>query len=230
MVNASPVPVSKTAAVGAPVLLVLAASVVAGLAYPFLEESLSLAAGVTAKGAGVSLLAFAALMLRTRERYWLATIMAAGALGDIFLALPGRFFVGAGAFAIGHGVAIVFYMRNRSDSARGNERLAALALIGWGLAMPTLVSPPGTPVGALMLYSVLLCGMAAALLLSRFPRLAVVGALLFIVSDTLLIMRLGGRLVGDGTVHGLLVWLTYYLGQLLIFIGVAMGLLRGSAR
>jgi uncharacterized membrane protein YhhN len=108
--------------------------------------------------------------------------------------------------------------------------LAALALIGWGLVMPTLVSPPGTPVGALMLYSVLLCGMAAALLLSRFPRLAVVGALLFVVSDTLLIMRLGGRLVGGESVHGMLVWLTYYLGQLLIFVGVANGLLRGQAR
>jgi uncharacterized membrane protein YhhN len=230
MATTSPVSASVAAALGMPVLALLAASLVAGLAYPFLDEGLSLAASVTAKGAGVCLLALAAVMLRAREHYWLATIMAAGALGDILLALPGLFFVGAGAFAIGHVVAILFYMRNRSDSASGIARLAALALIGWGLAMPTLVSPPGTPVGALMLYSVLLCGMAAALLLSRFPRLAVVGALLFIVSDTLLIMRLGGRLVGDESLHGLLVWLTYYLGQLLIFIGVASGLLRSGAR
>ncbi len=215
---------------GTPVLALLAASLLAGLAYPFLEERLSLAASVTAKGAGVSLLAAAALLLQSRERVWLAAIMVAGALGDILLALPGLFFVGAGAFAIGHVVAIIFYLRNRNESASGAERLAALALIGWGLAMPTLVSPPGTPVGALMLYSVLLCGMAAALLLSRFPRFAVVGALLFVVSDTLLIMRLGGRLVGGESIHGMLVWLTYYLGQLLIFIGVASGLLRGPAR
>lgn len=230
MATRYPVPASTAAAFGTPVLALLVASLVAGLAYPFLNEGLSLASSVTAKGAGVSLLALAALMLHTRERYWLATIMAAGALGDIFLALPGLFFVGAGAFAIGHAVAILFYMRNRSDSAGGVERLAALVLIGWGLAMPTLVSPPETPVGALMLYSVLLCGMAAALLLSHFPRLAVVGALLFIVSDTLLIMRLGGRLVGGESVHGLLVWLTYYLGQLLIFIGVASGLVRRGTR
>jgi uncharacterized membrane protein YhhN len=215
---------------GTPVLALLAVSLVAGLVYPFLEERLSLAASVTAKGAGVSLLAAAALLLQSRERVWLAAIMAAGALGDILLALPGLFFVGAGAFAIGHVVAIIFYLQNRNEIASGAERLAALALIGWGLVMPTLVSPPGTPVGALMLYSVLLCGMAAALLLSRFPRLAVVGALLFVVSDTLLIMRLGGRLVGGESVHGMLVWLTYYLGQLLIFVGVANGLLRGQAR
>jgi uncharacterized membrane protein YhhN len=230
MVTTSPVPAPTGAAFGTPVLTLIAASLVSGLAYPFLNENISLAASVTAKGAGVSLLALAALMLRARERYWLAIIMAAGALGDILLALPGLFFVGAGAFAIGHVVATLFYMRNARHARGGMERLAALALIGWGLTMPTLVSPPGTPVGALMLYSVLLCGMAAALLLSRFSRLAVVGALLFVISDTLLIMRLGGRLVGGESVHGLLVWLTYYLGQVLIFIGVAAGLVRPDAR
>jgi uncharacterized membrane protein YhhN len=230
MATISPAPAATAAVFGTPVLALLAASLVAGLSYPFLNEGLSLAASVAFKGAGVSLLALAALLLRARERYWLATIMAAGALGDILLALPGLFFVGAGSFAIGHVVAIVFYMRNGSDSAGGAKRLAALALIGWGLAMPTLVSPPGTPVGALMLYSVLLCGMAAALLLSRFSRLAVIGALLFIISDTLLIMRLGGRLVGGESLHGLLVWLTYYLGQVLIFIGLAAGLVRPGAR
>jgi uncharacterized membrane protein YhhN len=230
MATTSPAHAPTAAEFGTPVLALLAASLVAGLSYPFLNEGLSLAASVAFKGAGVSLLALAALFLRARERYWLATIMAAGALGDILLALPGLFFVGAGSFAIGHVVAILFYMRNGSDSAGGVGRLAALALIGWGLAMPTLASPPGTPVGALMLYSVLLCGMAAALLLSRFSRLAMIGALLFIISDTLLIMRLGGRLVGGESLHGLLVWVTYYLGQLLIFIGVAAGLVRPGAR
>jgi uncharacterized membrane protein YhhN len=230
MATTPPGTTSTTARFDTPVLALLAVSLVAGLVYPFLHEGLSLVERVTAKGAGVSFLAMAALLLPPRDRIWLVAIMAAGAIGDILLAVPGRFFVGAGAFAIGHGIAISFYLRNRNENASGTERLAALALIGWGLVMPTLVSPPGTPVGALMLYSVLLCGMAAALLLSRFPRLAVAGALLFIISDTLLIMRLGGRLVGGESVHDLLVWLTYYLGQLLIFIGVAKGLLRGQTQ
>jgi uncharacterized membrane protein YhhN len=221
---------STAAAFGTRVLALIAVSLVAGLSYPFLNEDFSLVASVAAKGAGVSLLALAALMLHARRRHWLATIMAAGALGDILLALPGLFFVGASAFAIGHVVATLFYMRNASRAQSGVDRLAALVLIGWGLAMPTLVLPAGTLVGPLMLYSVALCGMAATLLLSNFPRLAVIGALLFIISDTLLIMRLGGRVVGGETVHGLLVWLTYYLGQLLIFIGVAAGLVRPNAR
>lgn len=209
---------------GQPVLLLLLASLLAGLGYPFVEEGFSHFQQVVAKGAGVGLLAVAAFALPRRDRVWLGVIMSAGALGDILLELPGLFFVGAGAFALGHVIAILFYLRNRRDSAGAVDRLAALALIGWGLVMPTLVSPPGTPVGALMLYSVLLCGMAAALLLSRFSRLAVAGALLFVVSDTLLIMRLGGNLVGGEWLHGLLVWFSYYLGQLAIFVGVAAGL------
>ena len=111
---------------------------------------------------------------------------------------------------------------------------AAALLIIYGLAMPTLVTPAGTPVGAETLYSVLLCGMAAAMLLSRFawpPKagpLGAAGALLFVLSDTFLIMRLGGTLVGGATVHGLIVWYSYYLGQLLIFLGVARGLRAGA--
>ena len=211
---------------GALSLVLLVASLVAGLAYPFVSDGLAPGFNIATKGAGVGLLAMAAFALPLNERGWLAAIMTAGALGDVLLGLPGLFLVGAGAFAIGHCIAIGFYLRNRRTDARAAERLMALALIGWGLAMPSLVSPPGTPVGMVMLYSVLLCGMAAALLLSRFSRLAVVGALLFVVSDTLLIMRLGGRLVGGEWLHGLLVWMTYYLGQLLIFAGVAAGLTR----
>ena len=204
----------------------LAASLLAGLVYPFAGNALPLAESVALKGLGVGLLAIAATLLVSPQRWWLAAILAAAALGDVLLDIPGLFFFGAGAFAIGHIIAMMYYLREGGAENGMGERLAAAVLVGWGLAMPSLVSPPGTPVGGLMLYSVLLCGMAAALLLSRFSRIAVAGALLFVVSDTLLIMRLGGRLVGGELVHGLLVWFGYYFGQALIFAGVASGLAR----
>lgn len=203
----------------------LAASLLAGLAYPFVEKGFPLAGAAIVKGLGVGLLAVAATLLKSPHRWWLAAIMAAGALGDVLLNIPGLFLFGAGAFAVGHVIAMVFYLRNGRSGAGMGVRLAAAALVGYGLVMPTLVSPAGTPVGALMLYSVLLCGMTAALMLSRFSRVALAGALLFVVSDTLLIMRLGGQLVGGEYVHGLMVWFTYYFGQLLIFLGVS-GLAR----
>ncbi len=204
----------------ADVSVLIAVSIAAGFVFPLLEGRFGLAANLVAKGLPVAALALAAALLPGQR--WLAAIMAAGAAGDVLLDVPGLFYVGAGAFAVGHVIAILFYMGRRRPGLVIPDRVAALALIGYGLGMPLLVMPVGAPVGALMLYSVLLCGMATAALLSRFaPRWTGLGALLFVISDTLLIMRMGGSLVGGAGVHGLLVWYSYYLGQLLIFAGVA---------
>jgi uncharacterized membrane protein YhhN len=208
----------------------VALSLVAGLAYPFLDGRFGLVPDIILKGLGVSTLTLAALANEGKGFRWLAAIMAAGALGDILLEVPGAFFIGGGSFALGHCLAIGFYGSNRRPDAPLPLRFAAGLLILYGLAMPTLVTPAGTPVGAETLYAVLLCGMGAAMLLSRFAwpagvgPLGAAGALLFVLSDTFLIMRMGGLLVGGATVHGLIVWYSYYLGQLLIFSGVARAL------
>lgn len=207
----------KDVGFGAAQWALLLASLVAGLLYPLVDGGG--ASGMAAKGAGVALLAAAALAGGHR---WLAAIMAAGALGDVLLELPGGLVAGGASFAGGHLLAIIFYTRNRRAAPGPAARLAALALIVYGTAMPVLVMPVDAAVGRVTLYSLLLCTMAAAALLSRFPRRwLAAGALLFVVSDTLLIMRLGGRVVGTVALHDALVWYGYYLGQLGIFIGVA---------
>lgn len=212
----------------------VAVSLIAGLTYPFFEGRFGLTVDIFLKGLGVSALALAALVNKGKGFRWLAAIMAAGALGDILLELPGGLFIGGGSFALGHCLAIGFYGINRRPALGFLPRVSAAVLILYGLAMPTLVTPAGTPVGAETLYSVLLCGMAAAMLLSRFAwpskawPLGATGALLFVLSDTFLIMRLGGTLLGGASVHGLIVWYSYYLGQLLIFLGVARGLRTGA--
>jgi hypothetical protein len=207
----------------------IAASLFAGLAYPFLDDRLGPVSAIVAKGLGVGLLALAALLL-PRQR-WLAGIMAAGTLGDILLEVPGGLVPGGASFAIGHIVAMVFYARNRRQPAVPAANIGAVALILFGLAMPALVLPPGTPLGALMLYAVLLCGMAAGTLISRFPlALTAAGALLFVVSDTFLVMRLGERIVGSPMLHGLIVWYTYYLGQFGIFAGIIRTPESGAAK
>ncbi len=205
-----------------------ALSLLFGLAFPFLAPGLAAPAPLLLKGAGVALLALAAAALPPRGHWWLATIMAAGSAGDMLLELPGGLMIGGASFALGHVIAMVFYTRQRSAS-RVADRLVAAALIGWGLAMPSLLLPAGAPLAMVTLYAVLLCGMAATALLSRFPRwLTGLGALLFVVSDTLLVMRLGGRVMGGAEAHGLAVWISYYLGQFLIFAGIALGLVRAS--
>lgn len=206
-----------------PARTLMAASLLTGLVYPFVETSLQLAGTVLVKGLGAGLLAVAVTLLAAPQRWWLAAIMAARALGDILFNIPSLFLFGAGAFAIGHVIAVVFYLRSGRNAGL-YDRLAPAALVAYGLAMPALVSPAGTPVDVSMLYSVLLCGMTATLLLSRFSRVAFAGALLFVASDTLLIMGLGGHLVGGAYLHGLMIWFAYYSAQAMIFFGVATGL------
>ncbi|MBC7519933.1 MAG: lysoplasmalogenase [Sandarakinorhabdus sp.] len=200
------------------VALILA-SLVTGLLYPLVEGRFGPVGDIVAKGSGVAALAVAGLAGNQR---WIAAIMAAGAAGDVLLELPGGLVIGGGAFAIGHAIAIYHYTRHRRPALSRASRLGAAALLGYGAAMPLLLMPAGAAVAQVTLYSLLLCGMAAAALLSRFPRQwLAAGALLFVISDTLLIMRLGGHLVGGAGLHGALVWYFYYLGQFGIFVGVA---------
>ena len=205
----------------------LTAALAAGLAYLLLSPMLDGTANVVLKGSGVTLLALSALQLRTDGARWLAAIMALGALGDVLLALPGLFIAGAASFAAGHLVAIIFYARHRRAVGGRDWLMAALLL--FGLAMPPLLTPAGLPFGQTLLYAVLLTAMAASLWLSRFPRLAALGAIAFVLSDTILVLRLGGgRLIGP-TADGAMVWAFYFGGQWLIALGVGRGLLARAA-
>jgi uncharacterized membrane protein YhhN len=80
-----------------------------------------------------------------------------------------------------------------------------------------------------MVYAVLLCGMAASLWLSRFPRLAALGAIGFVLSDTVLVYRMGGGVLMSPAWDGALVWGLYFGGQWLITLGVGRGLLARAA-
>lgn len=207
----------------------LAAALTAGFAYLLFSPMLDGAAQVALKGSGVTLLALTALQLRSEGARWLAAIMALGALGDVLLALPGLFIAGAASFAAGHVVAISFYLRHRRDAGLA-DRITAALLILYGLAMPPLLTPAGLPFGLAMVYAVLLTGMAAGLWLSRFPRLAAIGALGFVLSDTILVLRMGGgRLIGP-VADSAMVWAFYFGGQWLITLGVGRGLLARAAR
>jgi uncharacterized membrane protein YhhN len=198
--------------------------VAAGLVYPLIEGRFGGWPDIATKAICVALLAVAAAVAR---QWWLAAIMAAGALGDALLELPGGLVPGGAAFAIGHVMAIGLYRRARDADASPLRPGSAAALVVYGSIMPWAVLPAGSDIAAVTLYAVLLCTMAAAALLSRYPRRwLVTGALLFVLSDTLLIMRLGNWLVGSAALHSALVWYSYYAAQLLIFIGVSRGVRR----
>jgi uncharacterized membrane protein YhhN len=210
--------------------LLLAISLAAGLLYPFLQHRFGPVADVYLKGLAVGALALAAALTPGSGWKWLAVILGLAALGDMLLELDGGMTKGAAAFAAGHVVAIVFYLRHRRPGVTIFGQLFAAALVGFGFAMPGLLLLPEEPLLPPTVYSVLLCTMAATAWLSRFPRRwTALGALLFVISDTFLMMRMGGLTINGDAGHGRIVWYSYYLGQLLIFVGVGIGLAREAA-
>lgn len=201
--------------------LVTAASLVFGLGYPLLWGSaLGPGAMIALKGAGVGLLALAAAMrARSADAWLLALVLALGALGDVLLEID--FAAGAGAFAAGHIVAIILYLRNQRAAAGLLDRAVATAVPAGSAVLPFLLLSGRPEAVAFTVYGALVGAMAAAAWTSRFPRLlAGAGALLFVASDMLIAVRIAS----GAEWLGLAIWLLYYVGQLMIFLGVSSSL------
>jgi uncharacterized membrane protein YhhN len=181
-----------------------------------LWDHLPAAADMALKGAAVGLLALsAALGARSRDGWLLACVMALGATGDMLLEIS--LAAGAAAFAAGHAVAILLYRRNRRlDGDQIDCAVAALILLA-ATAVPALLLRGRAEAWPFTAYALLLGAMAASAWLSRFPRgLVALGGLSFLASDMLIALRMAGDTAGLGAP----IWLLYYAGQLLIFLGV----------
>jgi uncharacterized membrane protein YhhN len=193
--------------------------------FLFADSGLSPAVRIALKGSGVGLLALAAAIeARSASGWLLAAVMAFGAAGDVVLEI--NWIGGAALFALGHLSAIVLNVRNRRSpiSMPVSQKAAALALL---LSAPVLVLLAGeaATVGV-GVYAALLAIMAACAWTSRFSRYRTgIGAVLFLISDGLIFARTGGQI--DPSLAAWLIWPTYFVGQLLIFIGVREGLGRG---
>jgi uncharacterized membrane protein YhhN len=198
--------------------LLVASSLLFGLGYPLLWGSpLGPEAIIAAKGAGVSLLAIAAACrARAADGWLLAAVMALGAAGDVLLEID--FAAGAAAFAAGHLVAIALYLRNpRAGPSRRDLGVAAM-LPALAALIPAALLDGRPEAWPFVLYALLLGTMAGTALISRFPRRIVfAGALLFLASDMLIAVRLA-----TGTEWlSWPIWYLYYVGQLMIFVGVS---------
>ncbi len=180
---------------------------------------------IALKGTGVALLALLALIYGERRiGSILAAIMALGALGDVLIEFD--LIAGAAAFLVGHVLAAMFYFANRRSSLAVSQKLFAVAmliavpLLGWSMPADRAMAP------VTLVYALALALMAATAWLSRFSRYKVgIGAMLFVISDLLIFAR-GGPLAASNLPH-LLIWPLYYLGQLLICIGV-LGVRRSA--
>jgi uncharacterized membrane protein YhhN len=212
--------------------LLVAMSLAFGLSYPLIWDHLPTpATTIAVKGAGVGLLALAAAVrARGADGWLLASLLALGAMGDVLLEI--WLAAGAVAFAAGHVVAILLYRRNRRAGADQKDMAIAALILLAAAAVPGFLLQGRPEAWPFTAYALLLGAMAASAWLSRFPRLLVAaGAMLFLASDMLIATRMASAAAGLGP----LIWLLYYCGQFLIFVGVSASLpaepaARGTTR
>jgi uncharacterized membrane protein YhhN len=205
---------------------VLIASAVFGLAY--FVHGLGFEApypvDVVIKAMGIVLLAVYA---RLHEQTWLAAALVFGAIGDVLLALqPAQMSLGIAAFGLGHIIYLgLFIDLGRREGSRGTLGwVGAGAVALFGVVMLVGLQPYfGELRVPASLYNGVIIAMACAALAVRSPTLAWVGALSFVVSDTLLALRLFAHLLPWA---GPVVWLSYYFGQ----AGLALGLSQAPGR
>jgi hypothetical protein len=205
---------------------ILLASMAVALAYYVLRQSpvvpeLWL---IPLKGAAVGLLALYAFVRHTgTDARILGSMFVLAALGDMGIEIDRM--AGAILFFGYHVVAISLYLRHPREHPTPSQKAAAVVMLLLTPAIFWLL--PADRAGALAtaLYGLALGGMAASAWLSAFPRYRVgVGAVMFLASDLLIVAGMG-PLMGE-PLHQWLIWPLYYVGQLLICLGVVQRLGR----
>ena len=181
---------------------------------------------VVFKVASVAILA----MLGFRVNKLLGTALTFGALGDFLLGVRhlGRFdaeklfLFGLGAFLVGHLVYIAMFRKYRRPKTGKLGPARVLGILAVLIALGTILVILRDSLGPLLIpviaYALVLAGMAVSALLAELGNpLAAIGAMCFVASDAMLaVSKFHGAFPG----HEPLIWITYYLAQLLIFLGV----------
>ena len=203
----------------------LLASIAAALAFYYLRwgpwPELYL---IPLKGAAVGLLAVY-LWLRhgSPDARLMAWAFGAAALGDMALEIETDRLIGGLLFFAYHVMAMGVYLRNRRPELTPSQKATVAAMLLLTPAIAWLLPSDRSQAPNAALYALALGAMAAGAWASVFPRYRVgAGAVLFLLSDLLLFAEMGP--LQGSMIPQILVWPIYYLGQLLIAVGIAQTL------
>lgn len=182
------------------------------------------------KGCAAGALAWLALRSRheRRDAGLLAAALAFSTAGDVLLDLNPRLFAfGLGAFLLAHITYICLFLRNRAAGRRpGAVHLAVvLVIVIYSVSLAIWIVPSvGSLAAPVVLYICALTAMVSTAILARFSqRWVAVGAILFLISDSLLAID---KFKTPVPLRDYLVWTTYYLGQ----CGIALGYLTSAPK
>jgi uncharacterized membrane protein YhhN len=187
--------------------LLLLLSAAAGLGYLVFPGSALL------KGACVTLLAVMAMLAGRRL---LALALFLSSCGDVILALgSGYFLAGLSAFLCAHLVYIALFLKH---SGKRRRLVFPALLLLYGVVFGAWLAPS---LGALRIpvfcyIAAILAMAAAAYRANHRSPLVLYGAILFLISDSLLG---AARFKTPVPFSGILVWITYYCAQCAITIG-----------
>ncbi len=149
-----------------------------------------------------------------------------GVLGDLLLELPrlgtlgttSLFLLGLCAFLIGHLFYIVLFLTHATKRIPLPRMLTNLLIVLLLVGVLALLWPHlGAMRVPVLLYSLALSAMGISAQYSRFPDLVALGALSFVVSDAMLAFT---RFLEPFPNSNIYIWLTYYVAQLSITVGV----------
>lgn len=180
--------------------------------------------GASIKGLAISPLAAIAFgVLRNRDSRLLTTALLFSSLGDIFLALRnGNYFVfGLLSFLIAHLFFIQLWVCYRPQPFEltgskkiliGIQLLFLAGMLWWILPVPGLSIP-------VAIYMCILTTMViTATMANFFSSWVAIGAILFLISDSLIGLSTFKNVIG-GKLAGFLIWSTYYLAQYFMTFG-----------
>ncbi len=163
--------------------------------------------------------------MRTSDHLILGLALIMSASADLAIALPGAqsFQNGIIGFTAAHVAYMVLFLKNRQDAIDVHKKPIRLSFLLWVLAFAAAYLFYTTDLDIkwdLISYTFVLTGMVTAALISRYYSWSVgLGAMLFYISD----MLLGAHAFLDAPWWvGTMVWTVYYLGQMLIAIGVML--------
>ena len=201
----------------------LIVSLACGIAYLVTRGAPAFPGSVVVKGLSVALLALLAFrLLSDRDGLILGVSLLFSSLGDVFLGLGDeRWFVcGLGSFLIAHLLYIALFVRHwpKPFAASLNQKLLVGLLIAFSIAMVVWLWPGlGDLKIPITAYLCALIGMGVTATLAAFrTRWIVIGALLFILSDSMIAV---GKFKSPIAYSHYLIWATYYVAQLFIAVG-----------
>ncbi|WP_421790434.1 lysoplasmalogenase [Hyphobacterium sp.] len=174
---------------------------------------------VALKASGI---VFLAIYAARRQAFLLALALAASAVGDAMLALePARMTLGILAFGAAHILYGWIFLRViRMRGLRGLTGYVLAAIIAIAGVVILLWMQPG--MGDLAIpataYNGIIVVMAVLAALSKARWLAVIGALLFVGSDTLIALNLFQNY--DPAWRGPAVWISYVAAQFCLLFGL----------